>query len=80
MDNVKEFHSFLNERRALNLSWSEGRCIDYVKLLHLILSKNIPPERYNGIINLYFALAHSNATTEQIKSALVKNGLMFLQM
>lgn len=72
VENVKEFHSLLNMQRASNVAWSEVRCIDHVKLLQLILSKNVPPERYNGIINLYFALAHSNATSREIENAVVR--------
>lgn len=63
---VRDFHTFLNEQLASNNAWIEAKRIDYIKVLQLILSKNLPPERYNAIINLYYVLV-----SEQIESALI---------
>lgn len=46
--------------------------IEYQKIVQLILSKEFPPERYMGIINLMYATAYPNATTNEIESALVQ--------
>lgn len=47
---------------------------DFLKMAETIWSKQLPPERYNGIINLEFALVNPNATKDEIASALVMFG------
>lgn len=46
--------------------------IDELKILKSVLSKQMPSEQYNGMLNLLYILAYPNATTEEIQSALVK--------
>lgn len=44
---------------------------DYVKNYETILSKELPPERYNGIIALLNVLGNVDATPQEIESSLV---------
>lgn len=45
--------------------------IDKLKELKSILSKELPPERYNGIINLIYIFRNPKATSEEIENSLV---------
>lgn len=45
--------------------------IDRFKTHQLILSKHLPAERYNGVMNLLYATYCPDATTAEIESALV---------
>lgn len=48
--------------------------IDSIKILQAILLKNdIPPERYSGLVNLFFVIPNPHATDEEIEGALVSN-------
>lgn len=46
--------------------------MDNVEILRLVLSKQLPAERYNGLINLFYIFENPNATLTEITSALVK--------
>lgn len=50
--------------------YDQTMLIDDGYLLHRVLSNKLPPERINGIINL-FVMFHPNVTIKQIESALV---------
>lgn len=57
--------------------------IDGMHILQTILSRQLPPECYGGIINLILATQLANATTEEIEDSLVStmeylNKLKFL--
>lgn len=45
--------------------------IDDLKIVQTILSKQIPPELYNGIVNFLYMLTNPNTTSEEIGSNLV---------
>lgn len=45
--------------------------MDEVKECQSILSKELPPERYNGIINLIYIFNNPKATSEEIEYTLV---------
>lgn len=45
--------------------------IDDLKIDTLFLSKHLPLERYNGIINFFYVLIYPNATSEEVESVLV---------
>lgn len=45
--------------------------LDYYKILQSTLSKHLPAERYNGIINLFYINLVPNATADEIASTLV---------
>lgn len=47
------------------------KILDNVRILQTILSKHLPAERSNGIIDLIY-VARPSATSEEIQSALVK--------
>lgn len=68
---VREFHAVLNEEWSSIRVW-DVKFVDRIKILRSILSKNAPPQRYNGIINLLFVIGYPYATSDEIKSALVR--------
>lgn len=43
-----------------------------LKELQTILSKELPPERYNGIMDLFYIIHNPKSTSEEIESSLVK--------
>lgn len=45
--------------------------LDDMKIVQSILSKQLPPERYNGVINVLYIFKYKNATTEEIENTLV---------
>lgn len=45
--------------------------MDFYKIKQSILSRQLPPERYNGVMNVIYIVLNPNATTEEIESALV---------
>lgn len=45
--------------------------MDILKIFQSILSKQLPPERSQGIMNLLYICFYTDATTEEIESALV---------
>lgn len=47
--------------------------IDGLRIFQAILSKELPPEQYNGIVNVEYAIVCENATSDEIGSALVIN-------
>lgn len=49
----------------------EYKLIDNIKILQAIFSRELPPERFNGLINLIYSTRPS-ATTKEIENALVK--------
>lgn len=52
--------------------------IDSLKIVQLVLSKQLPKEQYNDIIHLMYVINVPNATTEEIEGALVKyNFILF---
>lgn len=69
LNDVRDFQFRLYEGRAAHEDQAEH--IDYMKVLQSVLSKNVPAERSNGIMNLCYILFYPKATPEEIKSALV---------
>lgn len=61
MDAVKERSKTLPEHKM----------IDNIKIIQSIFSRQLPPERFNGLINLIYA-SRPSATPKEIESALVK--------
>lgn len=49
----------------------EYKLIDNIKILQSIFSRELPPERFNGLINLIYSTRPS-AATKEIENALVK--------
>lgn len=49
----------------------EYKLVDNIKILQSIFSRQLPSERFNGIINLIYA-SRPSATHKEIESALVK--------
>lgn len=45
--------------------------MDDVKILQELFGKQMPPERYNGLINLMYIFENANATETDITMALV---------
>lgn len=45
--------------------------MDDVKILQELFGKQMPPERYNGLINLMYIFKNANATETDITMALV---------
>lgn len=50
--------------------------LDIDKILQSALSKQFPPERYNGIINLFYINFNPNATSEEIASVAVSGAVL----
>lgn len=67
---IEEFHSYLNEHMASNEDLA--RLIEDLKVIQLFLLKSgMPPDRYNGIMNLFYVLVYTKASSEEIESTLV---------
>lgn len=64
---IRKHHSQSKKAKAGQI----GEYIEYLKTYRSILSSQVPPERYNGIINLIYISLYPNATTEEIESTLV---------
>lgn len=76
VNQVKDFHSsdaFIKQMTDLETAIR----MEHVKILESILSKDLPPERYTGILNLFYVFINRNATTEEIESALVNSDSMY---
>lgn len=54
--------------------------MDDLKILQSILSKQLPPERYNGILNLFYIFLDRNATSEEIENTLVMSHIHFIPL
>lgn len=67
---VRQVEHFYSTNDFGGFGESKAIRVDYLKIFQSILSKQFPPERYNGVVNVIFASAYSYATTEEI-SALV---------
>lgn len=67
VESMKKFYSRYNETSGMDIAVE----MDKVKILQAILSKQLPPERYNGIINLLYIYNNPKATLTEITSALV---------
>lgn len=50
--------------------------MDYYKILQWTLAKQLPPERYNGILNLFYINLHPNSSAEEIATTLVNRALL----
>lgn len=70
VDRVKNYYSEDSHFKPEN-AVKRAIQIDKLKILQSVLSKDLPPERYNGLINLSYVFVYPNATTEEIESALV---------
>lgn len=68
-EDVRDFQFRIYEGRAMQEDLAEH--IDYMKVLQAVLSKNVPSERYNGIMNLCYIFFYPNVTTVEIDGALV---------
>lgn len=71
LNDVRDFQSRLYEGRAIQEDLAEH--IDYMKVLQGVLSKNVPSERSNGILNLCYIFFYRNTKSEEIESALVNS-------
>lgn len=60
----EEYHKDNAERVA--------KSIENLKEFQLMLSKQLPPERYTSMTNLLYVTLYPNATTKEIESSLVK--------
>lgn len=49
----------------------EYKLIDNIKILQTVFARQLPPERFNGLIYLIYA-SRPSATTKEIQTALVK--------
>lgn len=65
---VNDFHS---NGSIFNSSRAELITLENLKVLESILSKQLPPKQYNGIVNLCYMIYNPNATSEEIESVLV---------
>lgn len=65
-NNLSDFYSMKD-----NATTGALAKLDYYKILQSTLSKQLPPERYNGILNLYYINLYPNATAEEIANTLV---------
>ena len=70
VNNVKDFYT-KNDFSKGNDEAYVRVLMETVKIIQTILSRQLPPERYNGMINLSFIALYQNATTEEIQSSLV---------
>lgn len=65
---VREYHSLhLRNSSATDIAIA----IDDLKIFQSILSRQLPPERYDGLINLIYVLRYPNATSAEIEGSLV---------
>lgn len=48
--------------------------LDYFKIIESVFSKDLPPERYQGLMNLVYLHINPFASSEEIESALVMCG------
>lgn len=47
--------------------------IEQMKIGQIVISKELPSERYNGIYNMHYIILNHNATTDEIDMALVRH-------
>lgn len=83
VNGLKEFHSmkeifYRDPTRPHDSDTDYIAKLDYFKILESTLSKQLPPERYNGIINLVYIMLHPNATSEEIANTLVICAVLIL--
>lgn len=65
---VREYHTLYYQ----NSSATEiATIMDELKIYQAILSRQLPSERYNEFLNFVYILLYPNATSEEIKIALV---------
>lgn len=73
--NVNDVRKFTSTARHIKDSATDleelEKFVELLKMNQLILSKEFPPERFMGIINLEYVALYPNATTNEIESALV---------
>lgn len=67
---IKKYNS-KGQFRGPKTAEEVGMYIELLKEFRVMLSTQAPPERYNGIVNLYYVFVYPNATTEEIESTLV---------
>lgn len=72
VNSVKEF---FNSITYVHLKGQSSAKIPIImeeqKIFHSFLSKQLPPERYNGLVNWCYIFLYENATSEEIEGALV---------
>ena len=61
----KDFHSKPENKEEIAMQ------LDNLKIMQKILSRQMQPKQYNGIINLSYIILNRNATSEEIASTLV---------
>lgn len=66
VNTVRKFQSSITNK-------GYARTIDGLRIFQSILSQQLPPERYNGIVNVEYILYYDNATSEEIENTLVIN-------
>lgn len=76
VNSLKEFYS---SKESFQRNSAGASAIEYYKILESTLSKQLPPERYNGIINLFYILLYPDATSEEIASTLVIYAVLLIQ-
>lgn len=72
VNGVRKYKSVDRFGNATSMSAEEAiGWIEYLKIFQIDLSKQLPPERYNGIINLIYITLYPNATRNEIEGGLV---------
>lgn len=64
MKDIYKSDQYLTEKEV-------AMAIDDLKIVQTILSKQMPPEQYNGILNFRYMHINPNTTSEEIDNALV---------
>lgn len=71
VNGLKEFYSLKESYHHGAPGMDYIQKLDYYKIVASTLSKQLPAERYNGIINLYYIILYPNATPDEIANTLV---------
>lgn len=70
VNQMKHFYSTSDYHRNMTIL-NIAQKLEELKIIRSIVSKQLPPKRYNGIINLFYVVLYPNATSENIQSTLV---------
>lgn len=60
-------HEYFRVASALEIAIK----LENIKILELILSRQLPPQQYNGILNFLYINLYENATSQEVENALV---------
>lgn len=70
LNQLRDFYSTDSSFKSVNVA-RRIMIMEELNGFQVTLSKDSPPERYNGIINLIYIFYNPKATSEEIESALV---------